>query len=415
MDQIRSLLTTDFCPWANRYVYWMKQPLGWYALGAFASLLIGMFVSPSGWTMLACCIVVIAIQLAWPWVQMRMCRCEVSFDRNRATEWSENIVRVKVTNRGPFPLWGLAIERGFFLADHETSETSGAQVAVTLSRVPAFSTNSYAWKFVPHRRGVYPLDTPRLSTAFPFGIWTAHKEVEVKGRLLIWPQTTQLHGLPLVDATGIAPLGAMRDRPGDQGDILGSRVWQPGESLRMVNWAQTSRTEEDLIVLERQSCARPCVQVLIDLMPHPEPTQRQRVTDWQVRIAATLAEFFHGHQFDLRGGYAIVNRVIGSSRAGIHAWFDELARLIPDEHTQPLPTEPSRNRQTFLVANFAGWQASSQGDSNAFLILVATQADSKVNLFGDRGFVIELDDDTHDPFTQLATQWRACQRAQQTL
>jgi hypothetical protein len=414
MDQFRSILTTDFCPWANKYVYWMKQPLGWFALAAFASLLIGMFVSETGWTMLACCLVVIIVQLVWPWVQMKMCTCEVSFDRNRAEEWSENLVQVKVTNHGPFPLWGLAIEKGFFLADESENPSPDHHVAVTLSRVPPFSTNSYAWKFVPRRRGVFPLETPRISTAFPFGIWTAFKAVKVKGELLIWPRTTQLHGLPNVDATGLAPLGAMQDKPGDHGDILGSRLWQPGESLRMVNWAQTSRTEEDLIVLERQSCARPRVQVLIDLTPHDEPSFQLVVADWQVRINASLTDFLHGHQFDLKSGYANVNKIVGASRAGIHAWFDELARLDSSQYiNHELKLDTPGKRFTYLITNRAGWRTLTGIDTHVFPILVVAGADCRDRL--PTGILIDLDDQAHDPFSQLAISWRACQRAQQAV
>lgn len=409
------MLTTDFCPWANKYVYWMKQPLGWFALAAVASLLIGLFVSNTGWTMLACCLVVIAVQLVWPWVQMQLCTCEVSFDRNRAEEWSENLVQVKVTNHGPFPLWGLAIEKGFFLADEQDTDHRDAQIAVTLSRVPAFSTNVYVWNFVPPRRGVYPLEPPRISTAFPFGIWTASQAVEVRGELLIWPRTTALQGLPNVDATGIAPLGAMQDKPGDQGDILGSRLWQPGESLRMVNWAQTSRTEEDLIVLERQSCARPRVQVLIDLTPCDEPALRQTVADWQVRIGASLTQFFHGHQFDLRGGYANSSKVIGASRAGIHAWFDELTRLNPADFGAQdfVALDQPRKRFTFLVTTSAGWRKLSGPAFHTFPILVVAGNDSRERLAS--GIVVDLDDSAHDPFSQLAFAWRASQRAQQAI
>ncbi|HMO14562.1 MAG TPA: DUF58 domain-containing protein [Pirellulaceae bacterium] len=415
MDRIRNILTTDFCPWANKYVYWLKQPIGWYALAAVASLLTGMYVSSSGWTVLACCLVVIAIQLAWPWVQLKMCACEVSFDCCRASEWSANLVRVQITNRGPFPLWGLAIEKGFFLPE-AGSPNSENQVAVTLSRIAPFSSNTYVWRFVPPRRGVYPLEQPRLSTAFPFGIWTAFKDVTVRGQLLVWPKTTVLQRLPVVEAWGIAPLGALRDQPGDQGDILGSRVWQPGESLRMVNWAQTSRSEEDLIVLERQTCARPGVQVSIDLTPHRDLDRRQEVWDWQIRIAASLAEFFHGHQFDLRAGYANVNQVIGASRAGIHAWFDDLSRLNPEEYCdQCAAPGPARHHNPYLVSNATAWCESTDKESRYFVILVATKSDQDIRALPDRGFVIDLDHPTQDPFTQLITSWRANQRAQQAI
>ncbi len=406
MNLIQNLFSTDFCPWANRYVYWLKQPLGWFALAAVASLLIGMYVSINGWTMLACCLVIIAIQLVWPWVQIKLCHCEVIFDSQRTEEWSENLVRVRLVNRGPIPLWGLAIEQGFFLPDtHENSDDK--QISVTLSRVPPFSANEYRWQFVPQRRGVYPLKQPCISTAFPFGIWTAHKDVSVKDELIVWPRTTTLFGLPDVDATGTAPLGAMRDRAGDQGDVLGSRLWQPGESLRMVNWAQTARSDEDLFVLERQSCARTCVQVIIDPAPHDNPQRQQTVFDWQVRINATLTQFFHGHQFDLRSGFVGASKTIASSRVGIHAWMDELAQLEPSSCNLPSASSNGhRNRFTFLITGLAGWRSKAGSHPNLFPIFVLTRDDSRSEL-PDQCIIIDLDDEDRDPFTQFANSWRA--------
>lgn len=415
MNRVNQFFNTDFCPWANKYVYWMKQPLGWFALAAAASLITGLFVSPKGWLMLACCVVVIAVQLAWPWVQMKMCSCEVSFDRNRAEEWSENSVQVKITNHGPFPLWGLAIEQGFFLPDQIDHDHQ--QIAVTLSRVPPFSSNTYHWSFVPTRRGVYPLCPPQISTAFPFGIWTAFKAVTVRGELVIWPKTCQLYGLPNVEATGIAALGAMQDRPGDQGDILGSRLWQPGESLRMVNWAQTSRTEEDLIVLERQSCARPRIQIVLDLSPHFDSSVRQTIADWLIRLAATLTQLFHGHQFDLRASYGTSGRMIGPSRAALHAWFDDLARLDTDLPDVQAPArEGLANIDTLWIASAEAWLRSPRSDGRTIPVILANGDEySRLKGLGEGGITLNLDDPQRNVFEQLTIQWRALQRAQQAV
>ena len=33
------LLTTDFCPWANRFVFWLKEPVGWFVLATAISVM----------------------------------------------------------------------------------------------------------------------------------------------------------------------------------------------------------------------------------------------------------------------------------------------------------------------------------------------------------------------------------------
>ncbi len=42
------LMTTDFFPWANRFVYWLKEPIGWFALATAISVMIGLYFSPIG-------------------------------------------------------------------------------------------------------------------------------------------------------------------------------------------------------------------------------------------------------------------------------------------------------------------------------------------------------------------------------
>ncbi len=90
MKRLHKILNTDFFPGLNRYVYWLKQPIGWYLLAALAALLIGLFHAWSGWLMFASLVAVIALQLVWPWVQLRFCTCELSVDRIRGREHVKN-------------------------------------------------------------------------------------------------------------------------------------------------------------------------------------------------------------------------------------------------------------------------------------------------------------------------------------
>ena len=48
-DRIMTVGNYDYCPWANKYVYWLKQPIGWFVLAAIASAVIGLFAVPQGW------------------------------------------------------------------------------------------------------------------------------------------------------------------------------------------------------------------------------------------------------------------------------------------------------------------------------------------------------------------------------
>ncbi|MEM6471796.1 MAG: DUF58 domain-containing protein, partial [Planctomycetota bacterium] len=40
-SRVNSFFTTDFCPWANRFVYWLKEPVGWFVIATAISVLVG--------------------------------------------------------------------------------------------------------------------------------------------------------------------------------------------------------------------------------------------------------------------------------------------------------------------------------------------------------------------------------------
>ena len=416
MNHVKSFFTTDFCPGLNKYVYWMKKPLGWYALASLAALMMALYYTYVAWFILACCLVVIGMSLAWPWLQIRMCHCELVFDKRRAHENEEVIVKLIVKNRGPIPLWGLAIEKGFFTSldldpcDQESDPGERDEIAVTLSHVPPFSSNTYKWKFIPRRRGVYPVEKPVISTGFPFGVWSASKQVEVSGQSIIWPTIQPIHGFPGDAAKGAAAVGSFDDRAGDQGDLLGSRIWHPGESLRMVHWSQSAKCEEDLIVLERQALAKRHVQVLVDFTPCNQPSLGESVIEWQIRIAASLVHFFHGHQFGVSSNLIEKRHQIGTSNVALHGWLDEVARLDVNNATRVAFPKRDRFSQTYLVTTDAGWKANA-GQANAGIpIILNTSATSLATALPQNAIAINLNQSEHTPLKQLAIKWSTCHR-----
>ena len=71
ISRINSVANHDFCPWANRYVYWLKEPVGWFLIATLASLLVGAFLSPIGWSVAAGLAAILALGLGFPWLAVR--------------------------------------------------------------------------------------------------------------------------------------------------------------------------------------------------------------------------------------------------------------------------------------------------------------------------------------------------------
>lgn len=413
MNHVKSFFTTDFCPGFNKYVYWMKKPLGWYALASLAALLIALYYTYVAWFIFVGCLVVIGISLAWPWLQIRLCHCELVFDKRRSHENEEVIVKLVVKNRGPIPLWGLAIQRGFFTSlnvDPGDEENEQDEIAVTLSQVPPFSSNVYKWKFTPNRRGVYPVEKPVISTGFPFGIWSASKQVELTGQTIIWPSIQTIHGFPSDSAMGAAAVGSFDDRAGDQGDLLGSRIWHPGESLRMVNWSQSAKCEEDLIVLERQALAKRHVQILIDFAAGHDQRVRESIVEWQIRIVASLVNFFHGHQFAVCTNLLGDTQQIGTSNVALHGWLDKVAKLDVDESTQFAFPKRDGFAQSYLVTTDNNLVSKTGRITAGIPIILNTTESNGANQLPQNAIEIDFDASKYTPLQQLAIKWSACHR-----
>jgi len=182
----------EFLPWSNRYVYWLKTPLGALFVASLFSLLCGLLVAPQGLVVAGGTLVVIALGIAWPWLGLRGVSCELAFSQRRTREGQPVVVVANIVNRWPWPVWGLEIEHGFFAAAEGDPDSA---TVVALARVGGWSRCEFRWEHVPAQRGRYPRAVPRLATAFPFGLWKATQPILVRESLLVWPRTCPLDRL----------------------------------------------------------------------------------------------------------------------------------------------------------------------------------------------------------------------------
>jgi uncharacterized protein (DUF58 family) len=283
------LLTYDFCPGLNRWVYWVKRPLASLGLAAVAALLCAVFVKPIALIAFGAVVLVLVLGYLWPSFSVRGLQCHVRFRQRHVTEDDPVSAIVRISNRWPWPVWGVALDGGF--GANPNHSASGSSVA--LARVAGWSTSEYEWRFVPDCRGEYPLSPPRLVTGFPFGLRIASRPVVVEQSLLVWPRIIPLE--TLLDAAETRPSDERfsDQRIGDSGDMTGTRLFRDGDSLRRVHWAQTAR-QGRMIVCERQAAAQSAIRVVFDSDPRlhrgvgPDST-----LEWSIRIAASVCAAYH--------------------------------------------------------------------------------------------------------------------------
>ncbi|MEM9352307.1 MAG: DUF58 domain-containing protein [Planctomycetota bacterium] len=313
-DWLKWVALEDHCEWANRYVAWLKTPLGVLLVGAFVSLLSGLFVAPQGFALLAGIVMVIAVGLAWPWIAMRGIHAQLEFASRRGREGKPTVAKFVVSNRWPWPVWGLAVDDPF---------TADSSEAAALARIDGWSRATFDCTFTPSMRGAYPRKSVLIGTAFPFGLWRASRPVKSEKRLIVWPQTFWLP--PLGDSSSRVDWRGVlsEDRAGAEGFRLGTREHRHGDTLRDVHWAKSARYDR-LIVSEREASVVPEIAVFVDTDPARHSAAGGDSTlEWSLRIAASICESV----VEKQGG---VQLWLGNKRVCAHSTELHLQRLLDE-------------------------------------------------------------------------------------
>ena len=346
LQQTNSALNHDFCPWANRWVHWLKRPIWSLVLATGLSLACGIFLKTEALFITAILLLIVGIGVSLPWLAMRGIDMHLTFDIRRSRVGQPVLVRLRVRNRWPWPVWGLSVVRGFALRVATDTEEG-----VSMARVPGWATVEYSWSFVPKIRGMYPLTAPEVETGFPFGLYRAARKATVDGHVVVWPKTVMLSGLPDAAETRQSDEQLADRRVGDFGDMLGTRPFRQGDSLRRVHWAQTARQQE-LIVCDRQAPATTAVRVTLDVDPgsHPNCDSSERhandTMELAVQVAASVCESLHRQHCRIELVLHDQLLVAGESAAGFYRMMDAVAQATLADRT------PTLNHRRVAAANF---------------------------------------------------------------
>ncbi len=395
-------LNTDICPVANPYVDWLKKPLGILIVAASASLLCGLFVAPQGLVIAATISATIALGMAWPWIGLRGLSCELQFSKRRGIEGQESPVEVVIKNRWPFPVWGLAIEDGFFLP-----QTGEDGIAIALSGIRGWSKTKFRWSFQPDCRGIYPSKTVKLATEFPFGVWKARRDIDTTENLIVWPKTIPLEPAVLTDGANRSLLRPSDKRTGNEGDRIGVRAYREGDSLRFVHWAQTAKCGR-LIVSERQGPAQSSAMIAIDSDPNvAHGTGSNSSFETAIRIAASLCEQLSRQNVNVLVASNNDSWEVQPTELSRNASLDRLAAIT---NAKPLEVTAAKHHdERFVITTSAqpsrwgaGWKAIVLNHLDDAHPLRFTENNAK-------GEWIRVDDSASS-MTQFAERWKRAVR-----
>ncbi len=337
------LLTTDFCPWANRFVYWLKEPVGWFVLATAISVIVGLYLAPIGWTLAASLASVIAVGMVWPAVAVRAVSCRLSPGKAQVHEDDPCELQLAVRNRLPIPVWGLAVE-GFLDRKCEDDEHSDVPT-VALAFVRAWATSTYRFSIRPALRGRYPDGDAVLTCSFPFGIWTAERKLKDVSPVTVWPKVFPIPGQTAMTGRRAAETGE-GNRRGRTGDFLGVREYRHGDCLRQVNWVATARTG-DLVVTERSGPQCPSVEVIVDA---GRGANRDQLAD-RVRVAASVLANLHQSGVPLRVHVGKQSFHVRRGWDGFVQMMDTLAEVPAEGSDDGSLPRNSRQRASITISS----------------------------------------------------------------
>ena len=347
-SRVASFFTTDFCPWANRFVYWLKEPVGWFVLATIVSVMVGMYVSPVGWTLAASLVAIIITGMVWPWIAIRAVSCALRPETASVHEEDACHLILSVRNRFPLPIWGLAVQ-GFLDRKSEDAETDDLPT-VALAYVRGLSICSYRFSIHPALRGRYPDATVLLTCSFPFGIWTAKSEMTEMTPLTVWPRVFPIAGQNSMSGNSRAEHGE-GSRPGRTGDFIGVREYRHGDCAKQVNWVATARSDS-LIVTERGGPQCPSLFVTVD---DSAGRSRWEIAD-RIRVAASLLANLHQSAIPLRLRIGARTFVVRRGHEGFVQMMDALTQIPADGDALSRPPERTPGTASITI--------TSQDDGN---------------------------------------------------
>ena len=235
---------------------------------------------------------------------------------------------LKIT--GQWPVWGLHLNALHDKAKNAIQQDSELHSQTVIPVIPMWGSTTFDWKITATKRGEFPRSQPYIQTGFPFGLYHARKDLELNRKIIIWPEVYHLSALPDTQDVHLSSEKFSDRKVGDAGDLLGTRTYRQGDSLRRVHWAQTARNGQ-IIVTERQAPVTTSLTLYPDLYAeHHVFTEMVNSYESTIALTASMCQLLYSQ-------HGVVTCLVGdeyiSCQSSEHDYkkiMDALALLPPE-------------------------------------------------------------------------------------
>ena len=138
-------------------------------------------------------------------------------------------------------------------------------------------------------RGRYEFGPLRISTRFPFGLFSRTITVGDIETLIVLPRLGRLtEGWAARRLDAFAGTDRRRRRPGPEGDFYGVREWRSGDGRRLIHWRRSARLGK-LVVRQLERPQNRDVAIVLDLwQPESAAAEQADNVELAVSFAATV-------------------------------------------------------------------------------------------------------------------------------
>ena len=182
------------------------------------------------------------------------------------------------------------------------------------------------------RRGIHSLPALRISSSFPFGLFSQCGVLDDQETILVYPRVYPLNKsiMKELDESGQVPKSSLNN---DGNEFYSLREYIPGDDIRHISWKISARIGK-IIIRELEPSITRMVVLVLDTRGLPKTVEEEEQFEQVIDLAASLAVYLLGKHFSV--GLELPDDRVSLSKGDHQSTriLEALTRLSPVEASE---------------------------------------------------------------------------------